>query len=66
MFRRLKYRALATTVLTFRRLKFRSLATTVLELAGFAMIVTGIWQVSTVAGWISAGLALVLVGVLAA
>jgi len=50
----------------FRRLKYRALATTALELAGFGLIVTGIWHVSTVAGWITAGVALVAVGVLAA
>jgi hypothetical protein len=40
----------------------RKWSTTVLEIVGFALVVTGIWEVSAVAGVISAGVACVVVG----
>jgi hypothetical protein len=46
--------------------KPRGWLTTVAELAGFSLIVAGVWRVSTTAGLIAAGLALILVGVLEA
>ena len=46
--------------------KPRTLLTTLAELAGFGLISNGIWQISEPAGWISAGVSLVLVGVLQA
>ena len=42
----------------------RKWATTSLEIAGFALIVVGIWTVSLTAGLIAAGAALILLGVL--
>jgi hypothetical protein len=46
--------------------KPRGWLTTVAELAGFGLIVAGVWRVSVTAGLIAAGLALILVGVLEA
>ena len=41
----------------------RKWATSVLEIAGFALIVSGMWTVSVTAGLVTAGAALVLIGV---
>jgi hypothetical protein len=41
----------------------RKWATSLLEVAGFTLIVGGIWTVSFTAGLIAAGAALVLIGV---
>ena len=40
----------------------RKWLTTSLEIAGFALIVVGIWTISITAGLIAAGAALVLIG----
>jgi hypothetical protein len=42
----------------------RSTVTTLLEVAGLAVIVVGIFQISVTAGLVAAGSALILVGVL--
>ena len=44
----------------------KSVFTTLVELGGFAAITYGVWRISPDAGWICAGAALVVVGVLAA
>jgi small neutral amino acid transporter SnatA (MarC family) len=44
----------------------RSVITTLLEVAGFGLIVAGVWRVSVTAGVIAAGCALILIGVLEA
>ena len=46
--------------------KPRSVLTTGLELAGIGVIVYGIHRISVTAGWIAAGIGLILVGALAA
>jgi hypothetical protein len=42
----------------------RKRLTTALEIAGFALITAGFWVLSTVAGLIAAGVALITLGVL--
>jgi hypothetical protein len=44
--------------------KHRSALTTVAEIVGFAAVVFGVFRISLTAGFIAAGAALVLIGVL--
>lgn len=47
-------------------MKPRAVLTTGVELGGFGLVVYGIWQVSETAGFISAGICLLVIGALSA